>query len=166
MNPGIHRSLKEEAELLGESLNSLCIKKLLGEHSKYAKIPSQKIAHRFSPLAIALFGSTVRGEARDSSDIDLLIVLNSNQVVARNLYATWDEVFSQEDRLSPQFVHLPKSGAPLGSLWLEVALESEILYDPTETLQRTLREIRQKIAEGLYQRKTSHGHPYWISQEK
>ncbi len=165
MDPSTHKALKEKADELGESLNSLCLKRLVGTPLHVSSVPVQKLISEFKPIGVALFGSAARDESRDSSDIDLLIVLDRHQTISRQLYSQWDQVFPTEKKLSPQFVQWPELEAAVGSLWLEVALDGEILYDPTQQLKKSLRRIRKMIAEGRYQRKSSHGHSYWVSQE-
>ena len=45
------------------------------------------------------------------------------------------------------------NSANFSSLWLEVALEGVVLFDPNGTVAKTLRKIRESIAVGNYCRK-------------
>ncbi|PWU14291.1 MAG: hypothetical protein C5B49_13340 [Bdellovibrio sp.] len=136
----------------------------LGEALK--AIDLEVLKEIFTPEAVILFGSASRGEMRSGSDVDLLIVLPKSQPVNRQLYRRWDERFcSESDKIAaPQFSHFPK-GDP-ASLWLEVAVEGEILYDPHGSARRQLTAIRHQIAKGGFVRKMSHGHPYWVKRTK
>jgi predicted nucleotidyltransferase len=159
----MHRALKEEAHKAGESLNSLCLRKLQGAAGPLAwSALLSVVIQKFEPVGIILFGSQARGEATSSSDVDLLIVLKDDQKLSRQLYDEWDLHLRNFDSSSPHFSYLPALGHPIGSLWLEAALEGEILFDSRDVLKKTLRGIRQRIAEGSYQRKLSSGHAYWI----
>lgn len=162
LRPSLHKALKAKARSVGTSLNSYCISVLEGG-GPVAKIDHQvvtSIIQEFNPVGIVLFGSVVRGENTESSDIDLLIVMPDKTSVDRDLYRRWDRVFS-ENKYSPQFSHPPKLDLAIGSLWLETSLEGEILYDPSGAISALYRAIRSQIAEAVYQRKTVHGHSYW-----
>jgi len=167
LDPETHQSLKEEAKAHGESLNSLCLRKLKGgANTAVGSEITDRIVQEFAPEGLVLFGSVARGEASARSDVDLLIVLPQEVPISRKLYQQWDEVFRHVgDKYSPQFVHLPKTQEVIGSIWLETALDGEILYDEKKLVKSVLIKIRSQIAEGRYLRKVSHGHSYWIRQE-
>jgi predicted nucleotidyltransferase len=118
-----------------------------------------------SLLAVILFGSTARGEERDSSDIDLLIVVSPATPLTRGLYALWDE-HMPEERYSPHFVHLPGRDIDAGSIWYEAAVDGIVLYEAGRRVSRFLIGIRRKIAAGALERKTAYGHPYWVKREE
>lgn len=165
--PEFHRALKDEARRNGESLNSLCLRKLqsVPSSSLQGDVISQ-ITDEFKPLGIVLFGSMARGDATTKSDIDLLIILPEEIPISRALYQRWDQRIKNADRYSPQFVHLPKTGEAIGSLWLEVALDGDILFAGDGRIKNSLLRIRSQIAEGKYLRKISHGHAYWVRREE
>jgi hypothetical protein len=165
LDPQLHKSLKAEAAKSGESLNSLCLRKisLAATPSRFSEIVGKVISH-FNPLGVVLFGSVARGEERAGSDIDLLIVLDATKPVQRSLYSQWDEFINPSETFSPQFVHLPKAGMDVGSIWLETAIDGEILCDPKEVLKKEYIRIRSLIAAGAYLRKSSHGQSYWVRQ--
>lgn len=170
LDPRTHKALKNEARTRGESLNSVCQRKLRSHggsqgNSQWNEV-CERVVSEFAPRGIVLFGSVARGEETKGSDVDFLVVLPEDQVLSRDLYRRWDQIFLKEKReLSPQFVHLPQVSGPLGSIWLEVAIEGEILYDSNSALRSVLFKIRSQIAEGNYLRKVSHGHPYWVRQD-
>lgn len=166
LDPELHRLLKAEAERRGESLNTLCVSKIKGVGPAEAPPFLDLILRRFKPVAVIQFGSSVRGQHTAASDIDLLIVLPADRPISRQLYADWDEVVGRTaDQVSPQFTHLPAKGRPIGSLWLEVAIEGEILYSRGPEVKEALRRIRSSIARGDYTRKSSHGQSYWVRRE-
>lgn len=166
VDPKLHKALRKEAQEKGESLNSLCVHKLSGRtlENPWVNIV-EVIVKGYQPLGIALFGSVARGENKESSDVDLLIVLNSSETVDRDCYRKWDKLFSGNTKLSPQFVHQPRSNEAIGSIWLETAMDAEVLYDPSGQLKKTFLDIRKEIARGAYLRKESYGHSYWIRQD-
>ena len=159
-----HKRLKNESRSLGVSLNQY-INSLINGRSTQQSLEDElieAITSKWSPIAIIKFGSSVRGEETSSSDIDLLIVLSSNQSISRELYKSWDQnIPSRFHTYSPQFVHLPNMKR-IGGLWLEVALEGEILYWVGKHFKYEIFEIKNKIASGEYQRNWSYGQPYWI----
>lgn len=164
LDPHMHAALKAEARAKGESLNSLCLHKLQGLNgSPWREIVSQ-IASKIDPIGIVLFGSTARGEATSTSDIDLLIVLSEATSITRSRYRDWDHHFQRQESYSPQFTHLPKESS-IGSLWLEASIDGEILYDPKGEIKKTLQNIRRLISEGKYQRKMNNGHSYWKEKD-
>lgn len=165
LDPRLHKALKEEAQIRGESLNSLCLKKISLSMTSPHAVMVRAIVEEFNPLGILLFGSSVRGESRASSDIDLLIVLHDKVSITRHLYQRWDQIFPQSSKYSPQFVHLPSFESDIGSIWLESSLEGEILYEKETIVKNVLIKIRSTIAEGQYVRKISHGHAYWVRQD-
>ena len=113
---------------------------------------------------ILLFGSAARGEERQSSDIDLLIVVETSLPLTRSLYGLWDRGIegASGSAISPHFVHLPDSEGKLGSLWYEAAIEGIVLYERDACISKLLRRVRRSMAEGKVQRKSAYGHPYWV----
>lgn len=166
IDPKLHKSLKTKAKLSGESLNSYCIQKLHDLNHPQNNEVLLKIIEHFSPLGVILFGSVARNEARDTSDIDLLIVLPDSQKIERSLYQQWDTIDMTTIKYSPQFTHLPKDENNYSSLWLEVSIDGDILFDSNSLLKLTLQKIRKKIAEGSYLRKISHGQGYWVRKDE
>jgi len=163
LDPEVHQALKTEARACGESLNTLCNRKLQSRISAPPLSALGRIIEAFKPLAVVLFGSVARGEATAKSDIDLLIVMPETQSISRDLYQRWDKTFGKsENQYSPQFVHLLRLEGEIGSIWLEVGLDGEILYDPERIMKNIFIKVRSQIAEGRYLRKSSHGHAYWV----
>ncbi|MCB0370907.1 MAG: hypothetical protein KDD45_16165 [Bdellovibrionales bacterium] len=74
------------------------------------------------------------------------------------MYHQWDQLRHVPQKATPQFVHLVSPNEVIGGIWLESALDGEIIYARNDSLKKRLSYIRKQIAEGKYQRKTSHGH--------
>ena len=175
--PRLHASLKRRAREEGVSLNGLCLdalKSFLGTGEQEARegmsIPLQQVRNLLgeSLSGVILFGSTARGEGREGSDIDLMIVVGSEMPLRRELYQRWDQGIDggASSRLSPHFVHLPGREMDAGSLWYEAAVDGIILFDPEGRIARLLRSIRRSMAEGKLRRKSAYGHPYWIRTDR
>jgi len=171
---GVHEALRREASRLGLSLNGLC-HQVLAEHIHGRSLPFRR--ENESPLVekirdlmgdplvgVVLFGSVARGNSRESSDVDLLVVLDEGQAVTRELYSRWDEHFGA-DRHSPHFVLLPPNPAAVGSLWMEAAVDGVVYYDPDGKVSRLLGEIRRMIADGRLSRRLAYGLPYWVKNK-
>ena len=115
-------------------------------------------------IAVVAFGSWARGELADSSDIDILIVVDSQVPLTRSLYRLWDEepLGWEGHPVEPHFVHLPaRDGVPSG-LWAEVALDGIVLYQRDARLSQHLVGVRRLQAAGRMRRRTAHGQPYWV----
>jgi predicted nucleotidyltransferase len=117
-------------------------------------------------LGVVLFGSRAKPAPRADADWDLMLVLGDDEPLRRALYREWEE--SIADRLkglapeaSPHFVHLPPDDSDPSSLWLEVALASRIVSDPTGCIERYLRRTRELLDAHRYERLAVHGLPYW-----
>jgi predicted nucleotidyltransferase len=166
--PALHKSLKQQARQNKLSLNQW-INILLSSPGEVKNDLAPLIDHFKDHLrAVVLFGSTARGERGVHSDIDWLIVLSDDVPIKRSLYHDWDEGISLrlDPLISPQFVHLPKDLKHTSSLWLEVALEGEILYDPSNEVRAFLYKLKNLIANGRVQRNTSNGHSYWVRESE
>jgi len=162
---GMHEKLSENAFKSGLSLNNYIVQCLKGSGSDDANSKIINPILNAFPKGIEgviLYGSTVRGEQRSDSDIDLLII--TRQKINRKLYKIWDQLVAPKisEKYSPHFVDYPSDTSQIGSLWLEAASEGEFLYCQTDDLRRSVHQIKQQIASRKYVRKTSYGHSYWI----
>ena len=173
--PQLHAALKRRAREEGVSLNALCVaalKAYVGTSAPGSKdtapVPLDRIKSVLGPSlsGVLLFGSAARGEMREGSDIDLLIVLSPEVPLTRSLYERWEQDIGlpAASRISPHFVHLPSSEEKAGSLWYEAAVDATTLFDREGLLSRFLRGIRRFMAEGKVQRKSAYGHPYWVKR--
>lgn len=167
VSPLFHKQLKEEAQSQKLSLNDWIVKKLMSSNGvQSSEVVLKTIQNCFDGkmIGIVQFGSTVRGDQKTNSDIDLLIVLKNNQEITRSLYTVWDEKVAPTlgNKYSPQFSHLTELER-VSSLWLEIAMEGIVLLDENNLIKNHIIEIRRKIAAGKYLRKLAHGHPYWVA---
>jgi hypothetical protein len=167
----------------GLSLNSLCVG-LLSEASSGERAPAREgsllpsaagteldaLARRCVEtygddlLGIVLFGSAARGELRDDSDVDLLLVLAQGVPLRRRLYRQWDELAAGGCRgheVNAHFVRVPATTDQAGSLWLEVAVEGVVIFDRRGDVHRFLVALRLAMASGAFVRSMAHGQPYW-----
>ena len=166
----LHRLVLDRAERRGLSLNEYITRRLAGPEA-------QASVEALTPVLLAraravagahvvgaiLHGSWTRGEARSTSDVDALIVVNGNVPLTRALYRKWDEepMVWEGRTVDVHFAHLPRSVAKAGSVWCEAAIEGQLLADTDGRLERALRDIRRAIADGQLVRKRIHGQPYW-----
>jgi Nucleotidyltransferase domain/HicB family len=180
--PELHGALKQESLARGVSLNELCQEKLassgtvalrseaLWMDQTLQKLKATAAKLGLSVLGVILFGSFARGEESENSDLDLLVVLSSNDPIDRQLYLKWDgsfREFSQHDshEVSVHFVHLPEWIKESGSLWLECAMDGKVLDESNPPqLSKRLYQLRDLISQGFWKRKYAHGHPYWIKE--
>lgn len=163
----LHARLKKLADESATSLNQTVVELLrsaVGRGSSTDPVVAQmQSVFGIKLLGIVLFGSTVRGTATDSSDIDFLVVVEDSQKIDRSLHLSLDNLHQRNNQSSLSFspVHLPKSVDEASTLWLEVALEGKVIFDPFGRVHALLRELRLAMASGQLQRGRLHGQPYW-----
>ena len=109
------------------------------------------------------FGSWARGELADTSDIDVLVVVDQDVAITRDLYRRWDEVVIRwKDRpVDPHFVHLVAPHLPSSGLWAEVAIDGLVLFERDLRLSSALAAVRRSMVEGRLRRRVVHGQGYW-----
>jgi predicted nucleotidyltransferase len=167
--PGLHAALRQAAAAAGLSLNDYCTRKLAAPVSDPAALGGaadavRRAAELFGKrlLGVAAFGSWARQEDSKSSDLDLLIVVDSSITLTRELYRSWDAapISWEGRRIEPHFVRLPDRGVVAG-VWAEVAIDGIVLFERKFGLSRRLAEVRRDIAAGRIVRRVSQGQPYW-----
>jgi predicted nucleotidyltransferase len=123
-------------------------------------------------VAIALFGSVARGQARSDSDFDLYVVTRRSCLGDSRLHGTWTRIDA-----SPEYGALARAGfrptpSPVphtvGDLvrhpWilLDIAHHGVILYDPKSVLEQELRAVRRRMTElGSTRVELPDGSWYW-----
>ena len=168
MSPHLHEVIRARAESEGLSLNEMSRRLIVAglEANRMFGELQDKIISKAKELygrdflGLVLFGSVSRGEAVAGSDVDLLIVLEENIPIRRELYRPWDG--GLQDPISVHIVGMIRTPSQAGSLWLECALDGKVLHDPSGRVGRMLYAIRELITSGKVVRKTTHGQGYWV----
>lgn len=119
-------------------------------------------------VALAVFGSEVRGEASESSDVDLLLIARD---LPQNPFERRRQV--QEPLLEdsiPSVSVLARTvdefTADVTPLHLDLAADAVIVYDPEGFLASKLERVRQLIRQaGLVRQRTAHGWVWWWRQQ-
>ena len=170
LDPGLHAELHREAAMRGISLNAHCVQRLavpagLSPGLEGAADTVRRAGELMgeSLVGIVVFGSWARGETADTSDVDMLIVVDGVIPITRALYRRWDEepVAWSGRPVDPHFVHLPPERRAPSGLWAEVAIDGIVLHDPRFRLFPRLAAVRRALAEGRLRRRTVHGTGYW-----
>ena len=170
LDPDLHAELRREAAFRGISLNAHCVQRLAapGGVSPGFEGAAETVRRAGelmgeSLVGIAVFGSWARGEPADASDVDVLIVIDEDIPITRDLYRRWDEspVAWDGRPVDPHFVHPPPQRRTPSGLWAEAAIDGIVLHDPRHRLYPRLAEVRRAIAEGRLRRRTVHGVGYW-----
>lgn len=170
ISPELHAALRQAAEEAGTSLNDFCARKLAAPIGSFAGLqPGVEIVVRAADLfgeslvGVAAFGSWVRQELTPASDVDLLVVVEDDVALTRELYRAWNDTPLEWEgrRVEEHFVHLPEAGSRVSGLWAEVAVDGVVLFERGLELSRALAGIRREIAAGRIVRRSAHGQPYW-----
>lgn len=67
------------------------------------------------------------------------------------------------DTISVNISNLPKTARDAGSLWLECALDAQVIYDPSSQIKTMLSSIRELITSGKVRRHVTHGQGFWVN---
>ena len=170
IDPGLHGALRRAAHARGVSLNEYCATKLAAPTGEpLAFQGAQAMVRRAAALlgesliGVVAFGSWARGEMADASDIDVLVAVDPDVAINRDLYRRWDdEVIRWNDRLvDPHFVHLASPQRPSSGLWAEVAIDGLVLFERDLRLSSALAAIRRSLMDGRMRRRVVHGQGYW-----
>ena len=168
----MHKKLLSYAERKNLSLNAACIDLLsqgLYPTASHSDLPfglswliSKDCPVSRHILGIIIYGSWARGESVESSDIDVLLVLEPSIRIERSLYSSIGNQDNIDERVSLMFTSLPEGKKDFGSLWFEVSLDGILIFDKNKVVASKLAEVRQCITSGSVIRKVSHGQGYWI----
>ena len=166
----LHRLLAKAAEADGLSFNEYCVRRLRTpaqpqQMSEARTAVVRRAQDAFGPrlLGVLALGSWARGEAGATSDIDVLVVIDRNTPLTRDLYRAWDQdPLAVEGRVvDAHFAHPSPAGTTPGAVWCEAAVDGLLWYDRDGQIQQRLAEIRRAIAERRVVRSFAHGQPYW-----
>ncbi len=166
----LHRSLAKAALDAGLSFNELCVRRLRApsDAQGLSVVRSHVVSRARAAFGehlegVLVLGSWARGEAAATSDIDVLIVIDSTMALTRDLYRAWDvEPLTYEGRLiDAHFAHPSTAGASPTAVWCEAAIDGIIWHDRDGAIAIRLGEVRRAIAEGRVVRAFVHGQPYW-----
>jgi predicted nucleotidyltransferase len=166
----LHRRLTSEAAERGVSFNTYCVQRLGAIAVPVRDEPLSpeilmRVRARFGEhlAGLVLLGSWARGEAAATSDIDLLVVVDRDIALTREMYRDWDrEPLQLEGRaVDAHFVHVPAPGTSPTALWCEAAVDGRKWYDRDGAISRHLADVRRAMAEGRVVRASVHGQPYW-----
>ncbi len=123
-------------------------------------------------VAIALFGSVARGQARPDSDLDLYVVTRRPTLGDSRLHGMWGRI-----EASPEYQALARAGyRPTPSpvphtvedlarhpwILLDITHHGVVLYDPESVLELELDAVRRRMAElGSKRVELPDGSWYW-----
>jgi hypothetical protein len=168
----LHGRLKQRAAELDLSLNEYCCQVLASSTSGvrtddiFARQLVTQAEHVLGDalVGVVLYGSWVRGETNDLSDIDAMLIVNDSVAITRSLLARWDEEpLTHEGRsVEVQFVRLPPKDQPVSGLWAELAIDGIIAFERGFAITSVLAKARSEVAAGRLQRRRSHGQYYWV----
>ncbi|HXK43202.1 MAG TPA: nucleotidyltransferase domain-containing protein [Anaerolineae bacterium] len=118
-------------------------------------------------VALALFGSRARGDATPESDWDLLLI--AHHLPERTLPRLFHLKSLLPEDWRAQISLLAKTPQEfegrLPSLYLDIALDAIVLYDPQGYLQERLGRLREQIARWGLIRERSNGDWTWRWKE-
>lgn len=166
----LHRSLVKAAADADLSFNEFCVRRLgapsdaQGQSAVRSLVVTRARAAFGDRLdGVLVLGSWARGEAAATSDIDVLIVIDSKTALTRELYRRWDQdPISFEGRaIDAHFAHPSPAGTVPTAVWCEAAVDGILWYDRDGAVSIRLGEVRRAIAEGRVVRAFAHGQPYW-----
>jgi len=98
-------------------------------------------------VAVVLFGSRARGDAKEESDWDVLVIAKDLPERQMERYRRTNEILPQKwrGRISILAKTPDEFESVLPSLYLEIALDGMILYDPQEYAGTQLQKLRRLI---------------------
>ena len=151
----VHRNLATAAAAEGLSFNEFCRLRAPAQPGDTSVVRSLVVDRARATvgdllLGVVVLGSWARGQAAADSDIDVLIVVDLDVPLTRDIYRAWDRMpLSHDGRaIDAHFVHPSVDGSSPTSLWCEAAVDGLVWYDRDEGLTTRLAQVRRAIAEG------------------
>ncbi|MGH2352682.1 MAG: nucleotidyltransferase domain-containing protein [Chloroflexota bacterium] len=111
-------------------------------------------------IAVVLFGSRARGDAHEGSDWDLLVIAEGLPQAPFQRYLYLKQLLPPGTRGEVSIIARTRQEfeARLPSLYLDIATDGRILYDPWAYASQRLMMLRQLIQKaGLYRERTEAG---------
>jgi len=168
----LHAELRREAAARGISLNEHCARKLaepvgiaVEDAALQAVVVRALQLLEGSLVGVVVHGSWTGGEAKDGSDIDVLMVVDERVSVDRDLYRRWDAEGALAIDRHPADVHfarLPSGAETVSPLWAGIATDGFVVFERDRRVSRLLAQVRGRIASGRLVRRVIHGQPYWM----
>jgi len=118
-------------------------------------------------IAVVLFGSRARGEAREDSDWDLLVLAQDLPPRLFQRHRTLKQMLpaSERGRISLLAKTTQEFEASLPALYLDIALDGIILYDSDSYMANKLEKLRALIGEKGLHRERAGRDLVWRWQE-
>lgn len=165
----LHGALRRSARALGLSLNDYCVRRLAAPapsrgHGDLATVVDRATALLgVSLVGMIAFGSWVRGEATTTSDVDILVVVDTDFPLTRRVYHDWDaQPLTVEGRpVEVHLVRLPAPASTVTGVWAEAAIDGQVIVERGFVLSAHLAAVRRALLGGHLERRTVHGQPYW-----
>ena len=123
-------------------------------------IESLRVALGDALVAVILFDSQVRGDIHEASDWDLLVIAERlpEKTLERHFFLKKALPSDHRGAISILARTREEFESYLPSIYLDVALDGKILYDPQKYAAERLTMLRQLIAQtGLYREQTPAG---------
>ena len=106
---------------------------LLAKQPPYLSEVVDRIVHNFHPEKIILFGSWARGDAREDSDLDLLIVLpkvDHKRKAAIEVLRVLNGLPISKDVIITTPDEIKKRGKTVGYILRPALEEGKVIYEP------------------------------------
>jgi len=167
----VHTALADKARQAGLSFNEACVGWLTDAATGTAgRSKGADVAERAQTLfgndflGLIAIGSVVRGDAAPESDLDLLVVLDTNVQLSRALYRDWDaagDLHINGRLVDVHFIVLPSEDVLPSAAWAEAAITGDVWVDRDGRVAAHLARTREAIAHGHIVRRSLHGQVYW-----
>lgn len=105
---------------------------LIAKQPPYLSEVVDRIVHKFHPMKIILFGSWARGDAREDSDIDLLVVLpkaEHTRKAAIQIGNSLSNLPIGKDIIVATPEEIEKYGKTVGNILLPALTDGKVIYE-------------------------------------